>query len=164
MIKVINYGRIYGAGVAYCAQLVRQFNKQLSEQQATEMAKSLYDATKGKRIFRMSPEGLGFFRDIGVDLHNAWFTEGHLRTIANMLGRLRTLGAGTLDDAAHKCALSLASIGKLKGEERWVGGFESTMFNALEWFALGERPRTPVLGAGISSSLHSQNLSSKQVR
>ncbi|KAK5683982.1 DNA-directed DNA polymerase gamma mip1 [Elasticomyces elasticus] len=35
----------------------------------------------------------------------------------------------------------------------WVGGTESLVFNELEGMAMSERPRTPVLGAGITEAL-----------
>lgn len=39
------------------------------------------------------------------------------------------------------------------GTSFWRGGTESLVFNALESFAEQERPRTPVLGAGITEAL-----------
>ncbi|KAI4138470.1 MAG: hypothetical protein L6R39_006775 [Caloplaca ligustica] len=41
----------------------------------------------------------------------------------------------------------------LKGHSFWRGGTESLVFNRLEEFAEQERPRTPVLGAGITEAL-----------
>ncbi|KAI4092601.1 MAG: hypothetical protein LQ344_003447 [Seirophora lacunosa] len=41
----------------------------------------------------------------------------------------------------------------LKGHSFWRGGSESLVFNRLEEFAEQERPRTPVLGAGITEAL-----------
>lgn len=46
--KIFNYGRIYGAGVKFAAQLLKQFNPSLSEQEAKETAVKLYENTKGK--------------------------------------------------------------------------------------------------------------------
>ncbi|KAG5973696.1 DNA-directed DNA polymerase gamma mip1 [Claviceps cyperi] len=43
----------------------------------------------------------------------------------------------------------------------WRGGTESFVFNKLEEFADQKRPRTFVLGAGITEALMSQNLSSR---
>lgn len=45
--KVFNYGRIYGAGQKYAAQLLLQFNKGLDENVAKERARDLYLSTKG---------------------------------------------------------------------------------------------------------------------
>ncbi|KAL3229711.1 DNA polymerase gamma [Nakaseomyces bracarensis] len=46
--KIFNYGRIYGAGVKFAAQLLKQFNPSLSEKEAKETAVKLYESTKGK--------------------------------------------------------------------------------------------------------------------
>ncbi len=48
--KIFNYGRIYGAGVKYAAQLLLRFNPSLSTQEATLRAQQLYHQTKGKRM------------------------------------------------------------------------------------------------------------------
>ncbi|KAK0264204.1 hypothetical protein B0A54_06171 [Friedmanniomyces endolithicus] len=42
----------------------------------------------------------------------------------------------------------------------WCGGTESLVFNGLEGFAQEERPRTPVLGAGITEALRKRYLGS----
>ena len=93
--KVFNYGRIYGAGLRFAAQLLRQFNPSLSEAETVSIATKLYLATKGTRTNR----------------------------------RL------------------------LYKRPFWRGGTESFVFNRLEEFAEQERPRTPVLGAGITEAL-----------
>ncbi|KAK1769344.1 DNA polymerase family A-domain-containing protein [Phialemonium atrogriseum] len=93
--KVFNYGRIYGAGLRFAAQLLRQFNPSLSERQTLEIASKLYSTTKGTKTNRRA-------------LHKRPF---------------------------------------------WRGGTESFVFNKLEMFAEQERPRTPVLGAGITEAL-----------
>lgn len=48
--KIFNYGRIYGAGVKYAAQLLLKFNPNLSATEAAARASDLYHATKGRRI------------------------------------------------------------------------------------------------------------------
>lgn len=45
--KVFNYGRIYGAGIKFASRLLKQFNASLSDGEANEIAKKLYDSTKG---------------------------------------------------------------------------------------------------------------------
>jgi len=44
--KVINYGRIYGAGQTFSERLLLQFNRQLSSIDAKAKAKALYKMTK----------------------------------------------------------------------------------------------------------------------
>ncbi len=48
--KIFNYGRIYGAGVKYAAQLLVRFNPSLSAEEATQKAQILYHQTKGRRM------------------------------------------------------------------------------------------------------------------
>ncbi|KAK4232051.1 DNA polymerase gamma [Podospora fimiseda] len=99
--KVFNYGRIYGAGLKFAAQLLRQFNPTLSEVETLKIAGTLYATTKGTKTTRKI-------------LHRRPF---------------------------------------------WRGGTESFVFNKLEEFAEQERPRTPVLGAGITQALNSKFIS-----
>ncbi|OBR13682.1 DNA polymerase family A [Colletotrichum higginsianum IMI 349063] len=93
--KVFNYGRIYGAGLKFAGQLLRQFNPNLSEKETNETASRLYAKTKGTKTSR--------------------------------------------------------SV--LSKRPFWRGGTESFVFNKLEEFAAQERPRTFVLGAGITEAL-----------
>lgn len=99
--KIFNYGRIYGAGLKFAGQLLRQFNPNLSETETMEIASKLYTATKGAKTNRKA-------------LYKRPF---------------------------------------------WRGGSESFVFNKLEEFAEQERPRTPVLGAGITEALMSRFMS-----
>lgn len=99
--KVFNYGRIYGAGLKFAAQLLRQFNPTLSERETYNIATKLYTSTKGAQSER-----------------------------------------------------KLLYKGKF-----WRGGTESFVFNKLEEFAEQRRPRTPVLGAGITEALMSSYVS-----
>ncbi|KAK7436142.1 DNA polymerase family A [Colletotrichum acutatum] len=93
--KVFNYGRIYGAGLKFAGQLLRQFNPNLSEQETNATASKLYATTKGTKT--------------------------------------------------NRSVLSKRPF--------WRGGTESFLFNKLEEFAAQERPRTFVLGAGITEAL-----------
>ena len=45
--KIFNYGRIYGAGARFAAQLLKNFNPSLSDKDAKESANQLYENTKG---------------------------------------------------------------------------------------------------------------------
>lgn len=51
--KVFNYGRIYGAGVKFATQLLKQCNPNLTDEEALKTAKALYEQTKG-RVVRAS--------------------------------------------------------------------------------------------------------------
>lgn len=45
--KVFNYGRIYGAGVKFATSLLKKFNPSITDEKASEVAKTLYAETKG---------------------------------------------------------------------------------------------------------------------
>lgn len=88
--KVFNYGRIYGAGLKFAAQLLRQFNPTLSERETYNIATKLYTSTKGAQSERKV-------------LHNGKFWRGGTESfVFNMLEefaeqrspRTPVLGAG----------------------------------------------------------------------
>ncbi|KAL2181331.1 DNA polymerase family A-domain-containing protein [Thermothelomyces heterothallicus CBS 202.75] len=60
--KVFNYGRIYGAGLKFAAQLLRQFNPNLSEKDTLLVASKLYATTKGTKTNRKSLYKRPFWR------------------------------------------------------------------------------------------------------
>ncbi|CAG8466455.1 1009_t:CDS:2 [Ambispora gerdemannii] len=49
--KVFNYGRIYGAGLKFAIQMLRQFNENIEEADAQQRAESLYKQTKGEKYY-----------------------------------------------------------------------------------------------------------------
>lgn len=55
--KVLNYGRIYGAGERFAKTLLMQFNHRLSEAEATETARRMYSMTKGTIAFCLNDRG-----------------------------------------------------------------------------------------------------------
>ena len=125
--KVFNYGRIYGAGESYAMQLLRQFNKEMSEEVAKRRASDLYRSTKGVRQYCL-PDG----RVLSKDEYNV---ELQRLTKGRRMGYAR----------ARK---------QLNATSVWVGGSESYMFNRLEAIATSPEPRTPALGCAISDALH----------
>lgn len=48
--KIFTYGRIYGAGASYAAQLLQKGDPRLAGREAADKARQLYHATKGRRI------------------------------------------------------------------------------------------------------------------
>ena len=52
--KVMNYGRIYGAGLKFARQLLQRFNPLLSDDKAKALAMHIYQQTKGERKFKLS--------------------------------------------------------------------------------------------------------------
>lgn len=55
--KVLNYGRIYGAGVPFAKQLLRNFNPRLEEDEASRLAAKMYAETKGERTYVLNDVG-----------------------------------------------------------------------------------------------------------
>ncbi len=43
--KILNYGRIYGAGIPFAKQLLRTFNPSLSENEASRFVDSSFKAS-----------------------------------------------------------------------------------------------------------------------
>ena len=48
--KILNYGRIYGAGKPFIELLLRQFNPSMSKNEVAAKANTLYSVTKGRRM------------------------------------------------------------------------------------------------------------------
>lgn len=48
--KVLNYGRIYGAGMNFAKQLLQRFNPSLSDEKARKLAGQMYAKTKGDKV------------------------------------------------------------------------------------------------------------------
>ena len=49
--KILNYGRIYGAGKPFIELLLRKFNPLLNSNEVQRKAETLYSATKGIRMY-----------------------------------------------------------------------------------------------------------------
>lgn len=64
---MINYGRIYGAGLKFIQRLLRQFNPSISEEVMRERAEQLYTSTKGERTWHLSQAGLHLALELGYD-------------------------------------------------------------------------------------------------
>lgn len=66
---MFNYGRLYGAGVAHARLLLQQFNSQLSDARASELANEVYRRTKGKK--RFAPRGTSDAEKIPKDKYHS---------------------------------------------------------------------------------------------
>lgn len=56
-LQVINYGRIYGAGLRFIQRLLRQFNPKLSEEETQQRATQLFATTKGQKGWYLNKMG-----------------------------------------------------------------------------------------------------------
>ncbi|CAI5760665.1 unnamed protein product [Candida verbasci] len=59
--KIFNYGRIYGAGIKFATSLLKQFNSRLLDDEANNIAKTLYEKTKGSKIYKGKNGTRGFY-------------------------------------------------------------------------------------------------------
>lgn len=67
--KVLNYARIYGAGVSFAERLVAQFNKELTSVLAKSKAKAMYKMTKVISDSKKEKNSMQMF----IHLHHNWF-------------------------------------------------------------------------------------------
>lgn len=144
--KVLNYGRIYGAGERFAKTLLMQFNHRLTENEAAEKARKMYSMTKGNSVFKLNSRGRQLASTVGHPVDELVTPE--------QLNNMRK--------SARK-DIKLAHLAKLPVEDlterrMWSGGTESHMFNKLEEIAQSQAPETPVLHCRISRSLEPRNV------
>lgn len=144
--KILNYGRIYGAGERFAKNLLMQFNHRLTEEEAVEKARKIYSTTKGECLLKLSYLGhqLASVYDRPEKELVSKEELSKMRKNAFRFPHLRNIARRPLEDLIEKRV--------------WVGGTESHMFNKLEEIAQSETPRTPVLQCRISRALEPQNV------
>jgi len=123
--KVLNYARIYGAGKPFSERLLKQFNPDLSSAQAKQKAITMFNMTKGNRVYK---------------LHDSVLPEVRKRKHSR-------LGVQEL------CSVYKMNVDELFENPVWSGGSESAMFNSLERIACSKRPTTPFLESRLSRAL-----------
>jgi hypothetical protein len=67
--KILNYGRIYGAGLPFIELLLRKFNPSLSSREVEVKAKTLYTVTKGERMYENIQIGASPYIDLKIPQH-----------------------------------------------------------------------------------------------
>nr|SVE87207.1 EOG090X00SQ [Daphnia similis] len=144
--KVLNYGRIYGAGERFAKTLLMQFNHRLTEKEAAEKARKMYSMTKGNSVFKLNSRGRKLASALGYPLDETVTPE--------QLNNIRKNA---------KKEINLAHLARLPTEDlverrMWSGGTESHMFNKLEEIAQSQAPETPVLHCRISRALEPCNV------
>lgn len=55
--KILNYGRIYGAGKAFASRFLEQSNEDLDSKEAKKKANTIYKQTKGSKVTMVDREG-----------------------------------------------------------------------------------------------------------
>ncbi|KAB7507036.1 DNA polymerase subunit gamma-1, mitochondrial [Armadillidium nasatum] len=136
--KVINYGRIYGAGLKFIKQLLKQFNPSLSDEEVSKKASKLFAETKGEKGWYLNSQGVELAENVGYKY------EGEALSNREILKLMRM---------GRKEGYDYSKVELIKGNQVWTGGSESHMFNCLEKIANMNRPRTPVLEARITRAL-----------
>lgn len=123
--KVINYARIYGAGMRFSKQLLQQFIPDISDEKASTKVKLMFETTKGTRIYRLKN---GVLPDLKKRVHSK-------------------------SQAKRLCLTLSKNVDELFESPKWNGGSESAMFNSLEEIACHSLPTTPFLQASLSKAV-----------
>ena len=126
--KVINYARIYGAGVTFAEQLLQQFNPSMSLDDAKTKARKMFRMTKGRRAYVPLQKFSGIVPNGVYSAYEATVT------------------------ANNQFGLKKQDVFRLI----WTGGTESAVFNRLEEIAQNSTPQTPFLGGRLSRALECQ--------
>ncbi|KAG0719725.1 DNA polymerase subunit gamma-1, mitochondrial [Chionoecetes opilio] len=63
--KVINYGRIYGAGLRFIQRLLQQYNPKLTDSESRKQAEHLYAVTKGEKGWYLNEAGEKLSSELG---------------------------------------------------------------------------------------------------
>ena len=94
--KILNYGRIYGAGEPFARLLLMQFNNSLSEREAASRAKHMYQQTKGTRGHLLNRRGQWVYDNFG-----------HLTNIVNRTSHYmgQSLNSGEMSSLANMVAV-----------------------------------------------------------
>ncbi|GAV03146.1 hypothetical protein RvY_13617 [Ramazzottius varieornatus] len=151
--KILNYGRIYGAGREYTAVLLKNFSQDLTEAQANGKAHRIYSFAKGNRLYRLN--ALGKFLAEQCGLSPADTEQGIKYGAVKQIYELAYGKQFSEKDSKKEYGqiMSHMTEGSI-----WANGSESHMFNMLESVANSPQPRTPVLGCRISRCLMKENV------
>eukprot|EP00794_Sanderia_malayensis_P010213 gene10213-11263_t len=168
-LKILNYGRIYGAGQRYAKQLLVQFNHRLTEEDAEMKAAQLFKSTKGTIRYELTEYGHELAEQHDVTVNPSGSNDA--KVFREILRKARIYR-----EKGKKCWLEKMDKWKHRGNNRfvlvdegWSGALEcikqtklkkmvpyineSEIFNKLEDIAVSNEPRTPVLNCKISRAL-----------
>lgn len=133
--KIINYARIYGAGMSFTEQLLQQFITDISKEDASTKTRQLFETTKGRRVYRLKDNVLPEYKK-----------REYTRAAARRL-----------------CLAMSKDVDALFEPPKWIGGSESAMFNSLEDIACQPLPTTPFLGASLSKAVCPESSTDSQL-
>lgn len=154
--KVLNYGRIYGAGQTFTSRLLMQYNHKLTVDEAKAKSHLIYSTTKGVRGYLLNQTGKKIWQQYYYNNKN----KDHLK---DKLDSAEVLGISSNGEEIILSRSQMLNLLKLSGRKFelwdlvekpiWIGGTESPMFNKLEEIALSPEPKTPVLNGRITMAL-----------
>lgn len=124
LAKIINYARIYGAGINFAVRFLRQYNPSIPLTELKSKAYKMFSLTKGRRVYKLKEK----YKE---DLPNKDYKKYEALKIQQIFNL-------PLDDIF---------------DSLWVDGTESAMFNCLESIANSENPCTPFLSCRLSRAL-----------
>jgi DNA polymerase gamma 1 len=181
--KVLNYGRLYGAGEMYAKQLLAEFNPTATPADVNSLTRELFMTTKGKRLSVCTLNDKYrhiYYRDFVNELKKRYpsfkqqcytmdtpveFYSTNPANVSKGMSMKMQLFADWLnnkpDNDVDRPPTTIDSVATFcehltdarRPIRRWIGGSESEVFNSLEQIALSEEPRTPVLGCPLSKAL-----------
>ncbi|XP_077988587.1 DNA polymerase subunit gamma-1-like [Glandiceps talaboti] len=160
--KIFNYGRIYGAGQAFAIRLLTQFNHRMSQDEARSKAATMYQATKGVKMYKLRDDVRQLVKKVFNTKKQAkWVSLTDLKRIRRELRTMMDYSTADTDSYISLVDLIDANTIDLTQTKEWKGGSESEMFNKLENIAMSDEPRTPVLECRISRALEPQSVNSE---
>lgn len=153
--KVINYGRIYGAGLRFLRTLLTQYNPSMGPAESRQRAEAIMMTTKGEKGWRLSEEGCRLVADVlgrpkEVDQPEKAFKRKKVYALLRELSRRFPEHSSTFADFTDSPPV-------------WTGGSESHTFNCLEYIVKQDHPISPVLGAAIPRPLEPHYVGSQHM-
>jgi len=95
--KILNYGRIYGAGEPFAKLLLMQFNPGITELEAAKRARHMYAQTKGSRGYKLNSTGAWLYDRFNVvdgepPPYSGWVVErSTMYTLGNLMALIKIL-------------------------------------------------------------------------
>lgn len=131
--KILNYGRLYGAGMDFAKNIIKQYQPHLTENEAIMKAVYLYNFTKGIKCVELTEAGIELAKKYKIK-------SDELLYLLDFYGLMK------------KGKVKETDFEKF-GRVFWQGGTESEIFNVLEEFAKNRVTSTPVLNVSIPHTL-----------
>jgi len=171
--KILNYGRIYGAGVPFARQLLMGFNPNLSEDKAASLADKMYSETKGNRTFVLNQLGAlcYSFLNIKVGPDTGFSDHGGLavdRKVMNHVVKVkRKLDIYAVYNPLRPSEFELSEDGQMLAMELGMdlaGQFGTDAPAETRLFALAELLRAVAYGKNVGAAATTINAWQKDIK